>query len=73
MNDPIEMLKSLQGAQSRRKFAQEIGISAAYLCDVLNRRQPPGPAVLAYLGLERTVAVTYKRQRKRPAAQDASQ
>ena len=35
------------------KLAQRIGISAAYMSDVMSGKRNPGPKILQYLGLEK--------------------
>ena len=41
-------------AGSQRALAAEMGITQAYLSDVLNGHRHPGPAILKFLGLTRT-------------------
>ena len=40
---------------SQRQVAEELGISQAYLSDILAGKREPGPAVLAGLGVTRRV------------------
>lgn len=47
--------KECKAAGSQSKFAEKHGVSAAYVSDVLNGRQDPGPALLTALGLRRVV------------------
>lgn len=51
-NDVIELLRRKAAGKTQRAFAEEVGISQQYLCDLLQGRRTPGPAVLEYLGLE---------------------
>ncbi len=51
----IQLLKQLQGAKSQKEFASEIGISAAYLCDIYRGFRAPGERVLQKLGLQKNV------------------
>ena len=51
----IDLLKTMQGAKSQKEFAAEIGISAAYLCDIYRGFRAPGEAVLRKLGLQKNV------------------
>lgn len=52
----LELLVSKQAGRSQRAFADEIGVTQQYLCDVLKGRKPPcGTAILKYLDLEQTV------------------
>ena len=53
-SEVIQMLRDRQGAgRTQADFAQEIGISQAYLCDLYAGRRAPGPAILQFLGLEK--------------------
>lgn len=45
---------------SQRDLARAIGISPAFLCDVLKERREPSGPILSFLGLERVVA--YRRK-----------
>jgi len=51
IRDRLRRCVTLAGSQ--RALADKIGVSAPYLSDVLLGRRPPGPTILAYLGLER--------------------
>ena len=47
---------------SQAACAKALGISSAYLCDILQLRRDPGPTVLKALGFEkRTIYVRAKR------------
>ena len=46
-------------AGSRSALAKEIGVSPAYIGDVLLGTRDPGPAILSVLGLRRQVQITY--------------
>lgn len=48
-------------AGSQRKLAEVIGVSPVYLGDVIRGRRDPGPAILEWLGLERTSKISKKR------------
>lgn len=49
----VEELRLLADSMSTRKaLADRIGISPAYLCDILKGRRNPGPAVCKFLKLE---------------------
>ena len=46
----VEELRLLADSMSTRKaLAKKIGISEAYLCDILHGRRNPGPAVCQFL------------------------
>jgi transcriptional regulator with XRE-family HTH domain len=64
MIDPIRELEARKAGRSLRAIAQEIGVTAPYIHDILRGRRDPGPKVLEYLGLEKTVKparITYRR------------
>jgi hypothetical protein len=63
--DPVALLKERKGATSLRKFACEVGVSAMHMCDVLKGRRGPGPKILSYLKLTKTVerTVIYRKTR----------
>ena len=63
--NPRSMLEARQGARSMRALAAEIGVSPMHLCDVYKGRREPGPKILSYLKLTKTVerVVTYRRIR----------
>lgn len=48
----VSRLLQRQGERSQKALADEMGISAVYLSDVLNHRRSPGPAILSFLGFE---------------------
>lgn len=58
---PAEVRAALQQAVdqvgSQRTYASSIGISQAYLADVLNSRRAAGDKILAVLGLRRVAVV----------------
>ena len=60
--DSIEVCRRLtaacKAAGSQRAFAEKNGMSAAYVCDVLNGRRDPGPSILKALGL--VIVIRYK-------------
>lgn len=52
------VIRKRQGKQSLREFAKGLGMSAAYLSDVLRGNRDPGPRLLEFLRLERTKITT---------------
>lgn len=50
-----QLRAAASAAGSQRAYAESIGVSEAYLSDVLASRRTPGPKVLAALGLEAVV------------------
>jgi hypothetical protein len=49
------LLKRRIDASTQRAVAGELGISPAFLCDLMKERRDPGPTVLQALGLRRVV------------------
>ena len=49
----LNLLRDKQGDRTQAELAKEIGISPAYLSDVLAGRRDPGPSVLDFLGIEK--------------------
>ena len=60
------MLNAEKGDLSLRQYAIIIGISAAYLSDILRFNREPGPRILKRLGLRRqkSVVISYERVRR---------
>lgn len=55
-NEVIEMLRGqIDLAGSMREYARSVGISAAYVSDVMRGNRDPGPAILHDLGLSKHV------------------
>ena len=57
--DPLKILRERCGTASQKLVAEQLGISPAYLNDVLRKRKEPGKKILDALGLVRHV--TYRR------------
>lgn len=55
-SDVIALLRKQQGKRRQKDFAEQIGISPAYLSDVYQGRRDPGPAVLDFLKLMKCYA-----------------
>lgn len=60
----IRFLRDKQGGVSDRQYAQSLGITPSYLCDVYNQRTIPGDKItsgLAAMNVDarRSVTVTY--------------
>jgi len=45
---------AIQQAGSQRAWAERVGVSPVFICNVLQGKRAPGPKVLAALGLRRT-------------------
>ena len=54
-----ELIRKKQGKRSLRSFATAIGLSAAYLSDVLRGNREPGPKILGLLKLKRLRTTVY--------------
>ena len=61
MNTPLAVIESRLRTQTRTKLAAELGVSEAYLRDVIKGRRPASSRLIGALGLERIV--TYRRKR----------
>jgi len=55
MSTPIDELQRLLQSDTQSNVAEQLGISAQYLSDVLHKRRAPGKKILAALGLKRSV------------------
>jgi hypothetical protein len=64
----VVIRRAVDEAGSLAKAGKLWGLSKAYLSFVLNKRQPPGPTLLAALGYEREVSVAYRPKSARIAA-----
>lgn len=51
-HDVVELLFSMVKVCSQKEVAEELGVSAQYLNDVLLERRKPGKSILVPLGLE---------------------
>ena len=65
--DVIQQLKTSQGDRSLRAYADTLGCSPSYLCDLYNGNREPGEKILKQLGLAKKVTktVTYVKRRWR--------
>lgn len=51
-DEVVSRLKVELGAGAQKEFAERVGISQQYLCDLLRSRRSPAGKVLEYLGIE---------------------
>lgn len=60
-DDVLCLLRKRQGEGTASSLAKEIGISAAYLSEIMRKTRGPNKAVLKFLGLQkqRTISVVY--------------
>jgi len=58
IEDVIASLKMRTGGRKAAEFARESGVSVGYIYDVLKHRYPPGPKMLAALGVHKVVYYT---------------
>ena len=55
MTVPQKLRQWAKQRGSQRALARELGVSEAYLSDIINGRRDPGRKILKALGLERVV------------------
>jgi transcriptional regulator with XRE-family HTH domain len=69
----LQLIRFSQGDRSLREFAKEVGVSAAYLSDILRGNRSPGEKILKFFKLKkaRTVTVTYSYSRRRKSGLEA--
>lgn len=48
-NPTVTKLHRLQGKMTQKEFAERLGISPAYLCDIYNGNRNPGKKITAAL------------------------
>lgn len=60
-DDVIALLKAKQGDRTVTAFAEEFGVSTAYMSDVLRGNRSLGPGILGPLGLVAETEVTYRK------------
>ncbi len=61
LSEVLDALRqAVSAAGSQRTYASQIGVSQAYLGDVLHGRRHPGERVLSALGLKRIVIIAAK-------------
>lgn len=56
-----------RAAGGQQAWAQQNGVSPAYVCDVLNARRDPGDSILRALGLRKVVRYVETRSSERAA------
>lgn len=62
-HDPLALLRArIEAANSQKLAADALGVSEAYLSDIVRGHKAPGPKILNALGLERVV--TYREKGK---------
>jgi hypothetical protein len=55
----LELMKKIQGEKTNTEFANDLGISKQYLCDIYNGRKIPSETVSASLGFTPKVEMFY--------------
>lgn len=53
LDEFLKLLKSKQGDQLAKQFAQDLNVSASYLSDVYNGRREPGSKILKAVSASR--------------------
>ena len=61
----IAFIRKQQGDQSDKDYAESLGISPQYLCDIYAGRRPPGDSVANALGATRSYAYTVSKEQKK--------
>jgi hypothetical protein len=59
VQEPLDLMKKIQGEKTNTQFAAEIGISKQYLTDIYNGRKVPSDTVSAALGYTPRVFTKY--------------
>jgi transcriptional regulator with XRE-family HTH domain len=54
----LKLMKTLQGDQTQKRYAEKLGVSAQYLNDVYNMRREPGKSILDSIGVTRAFVVS---------------
>lgn len=54
-DDLIAMMKRKQGKRTAKQYAEELGVSAGYLCEIYLGRRNPGDRILSQFGLTERV------------------
>ena len=63
-DDVVKMLESKQGVKMQKDFAEEVGVSAPFLANVMAKTRMPNKVILSFLGLEK-VEQLYRQKGKR--------
>lgn len=63
MKTALDLLNEKLAKLTKSQMARDIGVSRQYIGQVLAGDRPPGPLVLAYLGMEKQI--TYRARRGR--------
>ena len=63
-DDVVKMLESKQGVKMQKDFAEEVGVSAPFLANVMAKVRMPDSVILTWLGLEK-VEQLYRQKGKR--------
>ena len=54
----LEFLKKQQGDRTDKQFADSLGVSPQYLCDVYNNRRVPGKGIASAVNATRSLVYT---------------
>lgn len=58
------LLEAIKRAGGQRPFAQQIKVTPSYINDVVNKRRLMSDRILAVIGIERVITVTYQQIEK---------
>ena len=59
VDELLALMKKVQGKRTDTEFANELGISKQYLCDMYNGRKAPSDTVSSLLGYESRTETHY--------------
>jgi len=58
------LMSAIEQAGGQRPFARLLGVTPSYINDVVNKRRLISDRILAAVGIERTVTVTYREKKQ---------
>lgn len=56
VDELLNIMKQQQGERTQLEYANQLGVSPQYLCDVYAKRREPGPSVLQAMSSVRSVS-----------------
>jgi transcriptional regulator with XRE-family HTH domain len=62
--DVLGLIRDGQKDKTIRAYAEELGVSASYLADILYGRRGPGQSVLDFFGINKTIRTIVEYRRK---------
>jgi transcriptional regulator with XRE-family HTH domain len=58
----IAFMRKQQGEQTDKQFAESIGVTPQYICDIYNGRRVPGDSITRALGATRKLVYTVPKE-----------